>query len=203
MAEAHVGELPPGTKPCRVCCEPINEKASRCIHCQSEQAELRYRLGFSGTVLSLLVALASVLAVAVPAIKDVLTPRNSAFRFSYQTITDGSLKILVSNVGIRPGSLREDARLLIRKSNTDSEVRLLHRTSAFPTMAEGIMLIEPGRTYLLGYRVDRATAWDLNKVPDDSCVVEMDYTDFQGNYSEEPLTLPCHIIFFAEERSDK
>lgn len=75
MAETHIGELPPGTKRCKVCAEPINISAKKCIHCQSDQ-EWTSRLGFSATVLSLLVALITVLTAAIPVIRDAITPRD-------------------------------------------------------------------------------------------------------------------------------
>lgn len=106
MAEAHVGPLPEGTKHCRVCAEPINKVAQKCIHCQSEQNRWRQRLGFSSTILSLLVALVAVLTAAVPVFKEALTPKNSSLSFSFVGATHQSIGVIASNSGTRPGAVR-------------------------------------------------------------------------------------------------
>jgi hypothetical protein len=106
MGEAHVGPLPEGMKHCRVCAEPINKAAQKCIHCQTEQSVWRRRLGFSSTVLALLIALISVLSSAVPAFKEILTPKDSHLSFTYLGATDDYIGILISNSGNRPGSVR-------------------------------------------------------------------------------------------------
>ena len=105
MAEAHVGPLPDGTKPCKICQEPINRGARKCIHCQSSQGWLS-GLAVSATMMSLLVALVSVLAAAVPAFKSLLTPVNSDLVFVPQGMTRETVSVLVYNRGIRPGTFR-------------------------------------------------------------------------------------------------
>ena len=94
MAEAHVGPLPDGTKPCKICQEPINRGARKCIHCQSSQGWLS-GLAVSATMMSLLVALVSVLAAAVPAFKSLLTPVNSDLVFVPQGMTRETVSVLV------------------------------------------------------------------------------------------------------------
>ena len=64
MVGIHLGELPEGTKRCIVCGEPINLAARKCVHCSSEQAAIRQKLGFSTNFLSMSVALVSVLGVS-------------------------------------------------------------------------------------------------------------------------------------------
>src|SRR5258708_1180168 len=106
MAEAHVGPLPDGMKHCRICAEPINKAAQKCIHCQSEQSRLRQRLGLSSSVLALLVALGPVLGATLPIMVDIFTPKNSALVFSYQGANEKYVGVLASNRGVRPGSVR-------------------------------------------------------------------------------------------------
>ena len=55
MADAHVGPLPEGMKQCRVCAEPINIRAIKCIHCGSDQEQGKWskRAGLSSSVLAL------------------------------------------------------------------------------------------------------------------------------------------------------
>lgn len=117
MAQAHIGELPEGTKRCKVCQEPINAKAEKCIHCSSDQT-WRLRLGFSATILALLVALVTVLGAAAPVIKDLLLPTNSNLVATFQgadtksTTEHLALHVLVSNTGNRPGTVTADTSFL-------------------------------------------------------------------------------------------
>src|SRR5215467_12617372 len=83
-------------KSCKVCGEDIKKEARKCTHCDSYQ-DWRANVGFSNTVLSLLVALCSVLTVAVPVILDTVTPKNSDLRFAYHGISDHSITVLVTN----------------------------------------------------------------------------------------------------------
>jgi hypothetical protein len=62
MSDASVQLNTVETKPCKVCGEEIRESARKCNHCDSYQ-DWRLNIGFSNTVLSLLVALCSVLTV--------------------------------------------------------------------------------------------------------------------------------------------
>jgi predicted nucleic acid-binding Zn ribbon protein len=112
MAEPHVGPLPDGMKHCLVCAEPINRRALKCIHCQGDQSWLRQRMGYSSTVLSLLVALVSVMTASLPVIKETFTPKNSSLAFSPQGANQDYIALLASNQGVRPAVIRS-AKLLI------------------------------------------------------------------------------------------
>ncbi len=70
-------------KLCRICCEPIAAGARKCIHCDSFQ-DWRGNLGVSATVLSLLVALVSVLTASAPILTKTLTPERSDLAFAFQ-----------------------------------------------------------------------------------------------------------------------
>ena len=105
MGESFVGELQQGLKRCEVCQEPINERALKCIHCSSEQGFMRRRLGLSSTVLSLLVALVTVLTAAIPVIKNAFTPEDLRVTAAFQAADAHSVSVMVSNNGIRAGSV--------------------------------------------------------------------------------------------------
>lgn len=98
---------------CKICKEEIKPEAIKCIHCDSFQ-DWRGSLNFSGTVLSLLVALVSVLGVVVPVLKDTFTPKNSDLVvsapylvWSYDNNTSVTapsiLRIVITNTGVRTG----------------------------------------------------------------------------------------------------
>jgi hypothetical protein len=84
------------SKPCVVCQEPIKLHASKCIHCGSYQ-DWRSNISFSlsTSVLSLLVALITVLTAAVPVLKEALTPKNSHLTFSFQGASTDPIRLVV------------------------------------------------------------------------------------------------------------
>lgn len=94
---------------CLTCCKPIHPKAKKCSECDSYQ-DWRRHLSMGSSVLALLVALVSVLALGAPLIKAALTPEDSNLRILFQGIRNNQLYAMVTNSGIRPGSI-EGARL--------------------------------------------------------------------------------------------
>jgi hypothetical protein len=133
------------TKPCLTCAEPIKKQATICIHCNTYQ-DWRRRLTFSGTILSLLVALFGVLTVALPAISDFITPKNSHIFARYQGTHGNVITALVTNSGIRAGTIH-DAKLYITLSKTTTEI-LLNIEGASDG---GALLIEPATTLLVNF----------------------------------------------------
>jgi hypothetical protein len=104
-------------KDCIVCKESIKQGAQKCVNCDSFQDWRRY-FSFGTVVLSLLVALFSVLAVAVPIIKSTLTPHRSDLRFSFLSYEPKLIKIVCSNVGNRAAILKE-AKLYINQDGKE------------------------------------------------------------------------------------
>jgi hypothetical protein len=76
-------------KPCIDCSSEIPDDARKCVHCGALQTWLRH-IGFSSTVLSLLVALVSVAGLAIPPIVDAFTPLES--RLSSQVLSVGAIR---------------------------------------------------------------------------------------------------------------
>jgi hypothetical protein len=179
MAGAHVGELPPGTKPCKICREPINSEARKCIHCQSSQSFLS-GLAVSATMMSLLVALVSVLSAAVPAMRSLLTPVNSDLVFVPQGVTAQTVSVLVSNRGIRPGSLRSGAVEL------DNGALLQLHICDLPKNEPRI--IDAGKTEL----VRMYSSAQLESPADaKECLLGIINTDFRGVDRRDTVKLHC------------
>jgi hypothetical protein len=88
----------------QVCAEPIKKAARKCIHCDSYQ-DWHANIGMSSTVLSLLVALVSVLTAAIPVVKDAFTPKNALLTATFQGANSDRLSVLFTNQGTRPGSV--------------------------------------------------------------------------------------------------
>jgi hypothetical protein len=84
---------------------------SKCIHCDSYQ-DWRGNISLGGTVLSLLVAVFSVLTVAVPVLVAALSLKNSDLIFTLQYADADKIEMLASNVGSRPGTMSSFARVI-------------------------------------------------------------------------------------------
>jgi predicted nucleic acid-binding Zn ribbon protein len=100
---------------CRVCKEPIRPGAQRCVHCGTFQNWRRY-LTFSATVLSLLVALVSVLTVGIPVVINAVTQKRAHVEVSLLERHHWSnFMLVVSNSGEAPVLLREVQMLGVDK----------------------------------------------------------------------------------------
>lgn len=188
MSETHVGDLPPGTKRCVACAEPINAAATKCIHCSTDQDRRRY-LSLSSTALSLLVALVSVLTAAVPVAIIALTPKNSHLVFSAQGVTPGKIALLVSNQGIRPGSIQPDALLYWGVRGKDSFSLNLYVNTSSPAI-----LIDPSKSRPLLLVAGESPRWPL-PTDEGKCGIVVFHTDFLGRPSFNQMKLPyCSLI---------
>jgi hypothetical protein len=105
MAEAHVGSLPEGTKACSVCREPINLKATKCIHCTSYQGFFGSVLGLGSTVFALLVALVTVVTTGGPPLIKSLEANDSSVSAAYGWQEHGTVGVSVVNLGRRAASV--------------------------------------------------------------------------------------------------
>ena len=101
--------------PCLVCREAIRKGAKKCIHCDSYQGRLSHRLSLSSTMLSLLVALVSVSAFAIPIIHKTLNP-GADIRATVVGSQENFMQIVVTNVGTQPGTFQWAA---IKRPNDD------------------------------------------------------------------------------------
>lgn len=90
-----------------MCRKEIPAGARICTECDCYQDWRRY-FGLSSTILSLLVALVSVLTVAVPVIKNALTPERSAVHCNLVVWNEntGEVVVAVSNKGTRAAVVR-------------------------------------------------------------------------------------------------
>ncbi|OCK59855.1 hypothetical protein [Bradyrhizobium sp. LMTR 3] len=184
MAEAHVGPLPEGMKRCKVCAEPINEKAVKCIHCQAEQSWARQRLGFSSTILSLLVALITVLTAAVPVVRDSITSKNSNLIFSFQAANDRVISVLASNTGVRPGSIGSSYLHMNQKRNYGLRV----------SGVDSARVVEPGKSELIALTRDSRPIFadeDTDDPRNPKCFLFLHSTDFIGVAEYHKVVVPC------------
>lgn len=90
------------TECCRLCKNPIPVGARLCSKCGSYQNWLA-SLNRSSLVLSLLVALVSVLSIAIPAVKSTLRPSRSDLQMVRYYFTETGVSIVLNNQGAMPG----------------------------------------------------------------------------------------------------
>lgn len=144
-------------KLCRACQSKIPLLATKCIKCGSHQNWERYLI-FSSSVLSLLVALVSVLSFAIPAWKKALTPSAPSASVAYVGMTDESLHITLSNtgelpiiitdtyiriddVGIRMDISPDDGRIVVQSGNVkELLVRFYKNKGQISTISRNTLL---------------------------------------------------------------
>ena len=78
---------------CKVCNLPISKRATKCPECSSFQNWRRY-LNTSESFLALLVALASVLAFAIPVFSEAIKPNKSVLRLSKPLVESAYLELV-------------------------------------------------------------------------------------------------------------
>src|SRR5258708_27102734 len=95
------------TNRCIACSEEIQPGAKICTHCDQFQDWRRF-FGISAPVLSLLVALVSVLSIAIPAILNVRPPQTSDIHCSLLEWDESTatVKLAVSNKGSRAAGVQ-------------------------------------------------------------------------------------------------
>lgn len=117
-----VGTEPPSDRACSTCFEPIHPSALKCKTCGSYQ-DFRRHLQMGSTVLALLVALISVVALAAPIIKEAVSPRDSRLEIFFQGLSQNKAYFMVTNRGDRPGSITS-AALTTRRGSQRARVEI-------------------------------------------------------------------------------
>jgi hypothetical protein len=199
MSEKPLAATVDETKPCRVCGEKIKKIARVCIHCNNYQ-DWRADLNISSTVLSLLVALFGVLTVALPAIKNFVTPNKSSLSFSFQGIYGDTIGILASNNGNRPGTVRSPIEVLIvdTAGKLRFELNLLNSDS-------GAYVVEPSKSILLNLRPpwgslvftdnDKAVLKVVEGSPiAAACTFLVTNTEFNSQPAQAPIATDCREL---------
>ena len=195
MAMSEITTVPTAgeTKPCKVCGEAIKKVARVCIHCNNYQ-DWRGRINVSSTILSLLIALGSVLTVAVPVLKSALTPLNSNLIFSFQGASERRLGILVTNGGERPGSVRLRGIFAINPADRD----VLDARVQMIGPEYSAKVIDQGKSELLefSYIFNKDDPRYPGSLPSKArCTLILTWTDFRGNTDATAMDLPCDNLY--------
>lgn len=145
-------------KLCRACKLPMPAEANKCTKCLSLQDWHRY-LDLSGLVLSLLVALTSVLAFAIPIWKEALTPKVAQPTATLLEVDDTGLATLVIANGGNAPALLEQVLLGSDKSAVSFN---------FATVASDKRVVEPNKLSVLTLRLSIENTvdgvWDLVQI---------------------------------------
>ncbi len=174
-------------KLCSVCLESVPVLATKCRHCGSYQ-DWRGRISPANTALALLVALVSVVSMAVPIVKESMTRDNSELIVRYLDRADVTLPVLVSNKGSRPAVIHEKAALKMLFGDP-VRTHILFLTAIDQTRAD--LLIPEGsgkqyfylmdiQQYLPGVYENLAAEFK-NNARLRKCVLVVSHIDFQGD----------------------
>jgi hypothetical protein len=190
------------SKPCVVCQEPIKLRASKCIHCGSYQ-DWRSNISFSlsTSVLSLLVALITVLTAAVPVLKEGLTPKNSDLTFSFQGAPTDPMRLVVlaTNRGVRPGTVHPASSILTMSGKLSMELALADEP--VPSLSPPT-IIEPGKSRLFSFDIWPAgmTGETDESIYSGRCLLRIPTTDFVGNPDDHEIDVGCKRVFAKVQR---
>lgn len=174
---------------CRTCKEPIRVGAIKCIHCDSFQ-DWRGSLSLSSTILSLLVALVSVLAFAGPILKELFIPKNSHVILSFSETVGDTMHVVASNTGNRPGAFGS-GQLEIHYGDGRVVVVPLGEPSK---ATQGPTIFGPGESKAIRLVAEQKLS-SLSLAPPDAndhCVIRLWAVEFNGAWPRFEYARRCH-----------
>ena len=111
-----------------------------------DQHGWKYYVATGQTLLTLVLAIFSVLTVLIPVIHDAITPKVSHILFSWQGAMSGGVTIFATNSGERAGTVREEATL-----NVTYDQKILFSIPLNGGWSEAARVIEPHTSQLLDF----------------------------------------------------
>jgi hypothetical protein len=189
------------SKSCRICARPIPLAAVKCADCFSYQ-DWRSGLGVSTTVLSMLVALVSVVAAATPGFIGLLAKKDSKMVFGEPALRRGQFMQFASNAGTRPGIV-DAARITWRerKSSAPGWIYLLDTQSPDDAPAT----LKPGESTLLRFTLDMSGEGEV-ELPrpgaGSECAMLTLWTSFRGEQNSTTRPLNCEDMYVAVHVAD-
>lgn len=176
-------------QPCIVCKEPINSGARKCIHCNSFQDWRKHVTG-SHLVLSLIVALISVLSLGVPVIIEALKSEDSEIKISLTYARESmatyngkgmrtfEIGFYAVNKGNRPAALKNAS---IKSSNLSSNWK---NAVLYPgSDGKSSMVVQAGEARLLRAHLFE----DVEKIAKGPFVFRVDVVNFSSG--EKPVVI--------------
>jgi hypothetical protein len=134
-----------------------------------------------------------VTTAAVPVLVSAWTPENSRFVASPVKAprSIGTVSLLISNLGNRPGSVAATATIKIQRKDDSGEF-FLWKADLEDSPP---VIIEPGRTLLISYKPQafKGSVEPMDLVFDkhSRCVIAPTLTDFVGRLIEPELSIDC------------
>jgi len=173
---------------CVVCKEEIIFEAKKCIHCDSFQ-DWRRHFQFNVVVLSLLVALFSVVTTSVPVIQSVVLPQ-AAMRFSFLHFRSGNIMIVATNTGRRAAVLNKAIMSMETRVNSSRrQVSLAVRGEA----GKKEIIIDPDKwTVLALSSVNPEDSFSLLEPADyRNCQIEFSTLDLNHKSTSTAIDVDC------------
>ncbi len=142
------------TKPviCKICLSEMKVGAKKCLICNSYQDWRRY-FNNSVMILSLLIALISVITTGGPIIKSLFVQDRSAVHFSILNCENDKIQIVSSNLGNRAGILK-GVTLNILSNDTEKKSVVLTWGNENPVVKPGYLKVFELRRLSSGIPID-------------------------------------------------
>ena len=132
-------------------------------------------------MLSLVIALLSILTVAVPVVLTMWTPKNSDLVFTLHGSTEENIYVLVSNQGIRPGSFRSGSLEV-----TNGGTLGLH---IFGLAKNAPKIIDPGKSEIIPLYSE--FVYESISPEIDICSLGFIDINFQGTQEKRKISVDC------------
>ena len=195
----------PVTTLCKSCREPIKFGAKKCVHCEAFQ-DWRGSLHLSSTLLALLVALVSVISLAVPVLKETFSPNNSQLVVALQHDSPTVLTLLVSNTGTKPGGI--GGNFIIDIKHTVGKARywlsLISNPPPFVRPGDAVQVsLGPGNNYNYITRLFNPNTGPISPrgidlpefLEECQCTLSFNVVNYDGSIERRELEDNCSVYY--------
>ena len=176
---------------CVVCKEPIAQDALKCIHCNSYQDWKRY-IFFSNSVLALLIALVSVLTVAIPVLHNSFKSEEEFISISVVDV-ESDLILLAINSGTRPGVIKPTAKLTIFTENTDKFILPLRHNTDESKGELSNFIVSPNNSIMLNAYLPNFFFSQHDTDKNKKCVLEITIISFDLSTRKISQSFECSM----------
>jgi hypothetical protein len=181
---------------CLVCKEDILKGAKKCTKCESFQDWRRF-FQFNIVVLSLLVALFSVITTSVPVIRSAILPEADV-KFSFLHLNHGNIIVVATNTGRRPAVLKRVSLNMV--SIPDGSKRSVPLSVRGETENKEIIINPDKWTVLALFPGSPEDAFNLIDSADyKSCQLEFHTFDLNHNSVSTKENLACDKVLQSND----
>lgn len=172
---------------CRTCQHELPPRAKRCLKCDSFQDWRRF-FSMGSVVLSLLIALFSVLGTILPVVVSIFTPARSDVLFSLHSVTTNRVVVVSTNQGSRPAIIQNAVFRVFDSHGSEQSVLNLK----LPEETEELVVLPGSLRIIPSVPTVSGVAAALPLLPENyRCVVEFSVIAFDHKPKVAPIPVPC------------